>query len=40
MIGNELRSRTDQCSATVVDVAVHALNQMLDLGRPISACIA
>ena len=35
-----LRSRTDQRPATEVDVAVHALNRMLDLGRPISVRIA
>lgn len=34
--GNELRSRTDQRRAVEVDVAVHALNRMLELGRPIS----
>ena len=34
-IGDELRSRTDQCRATEVDVAAHALNRMLELGRPI-----
>jgi hypothetical protein len=40
VIGNGLRSRTDQRRATEVDVAVHALNHMLDLGRPISVRIA
>jgi len=40
VIGDGLRSRTDQCRATEVDVAVHALNRMLDLGRPISVRIA
>lgn len=34
VIGDGLRSRTDQRRATEVDVAVHALNRMLDLGRP------
>ena len=34
MIGDGLRSRTDERWATEVDVAVHALNRMLDLGRP------
>ena len=36
VIGDGLRSRTDQRRATEVDVAVHALNRMLELGRPIS----
>ena len=40
VIGDGLRSRTDQRRATEVDVAVHALNRMLDLGRPISVRIA
>jgi len=31
-----MRSRTDQRRATEVDVAVHALNRLLDLGHPIS----
>jgi len=35
-----VRSRTDQRRATEVDVAVHALNRMLELGRPISVRIA
>ncbi len=34
VIGDGLRSRTDQRRATEVDVAVHTLNRMLDLGRP------
>jgi hypothetical protein len=34
VIGNGLRSRTDQRRATEVAVAVHTLNRMLDLGRP------
>lgn len=34
VIGSGLRSRTDPCRATEVDVAVHALNRMLELGRP------
>ena len=34
VIGDGLRSRTDERRATEVDVAVHALNRMLDLGRP------
>jgi Transposase DDE domain len=40
VIGDGLRSRTDQRRATEVDVAVYALNRMLDLGRPISVRIA
>jgi len=40
VIGDGLRSRTDRRRATEVDVAVHALNRMLDLGRPISVRIA
>jgi hypothetical protein len=40
VIGDGLRSRTDQRRATEVDVAVHALNRMLELGRPISVRIA
>jgi hypothetical protein len=40
VIGHGLRSRTDQRRAIEVDVAVHALNRMLELGRPISVSIA
>jgi len=40
IIGDGLRSRTDERRATEVDVAVHVLNRMLELGRPISARIA
>ena len=40
VIGDGLRSRTDQRRATEVDVAVHALNRMLDLGRPNSVRVA
>lgn len=40
VIGDGLRSRKDECRATEVEVAVHALNRMLDLGRPISVRIA
>ena len=40
VIGDGLRSRTDQRRTTEVEVAVHALNRMLDLGRPISVRIA
>jgi len=36
VIGDGLRCRTDPRRATEVDVAVHALNRMLELGRPIS----
>ena len=34
VIGDALRSRTDERRATEVDVAVHALNRMSELGRP------
>jgi hypothetical protein len=34
VIGDGLRSRTDNRRATEVDVAVHALNRMSELGRP------
>ena len=40
VIGDGLRSRTDQRRATEVDVAVHTLNRMLELGRPESVRIA
>ena len=40
VIGDGLRSRTDQRRATEVDVAVRALNRMVDLGRPISVRVA
>ncbi len=40
VIGDELRLRTDERRATEVDVAVHARNRMLELGRPISVRIA
>jgi hypothetical protein len=36
VIGDRLRCRADQRRATEVDVAVHALNRMLELGRPTS----
>ena len=39
VIGDGLRSRTDQRRATEVEVAVHALNRMLELGRPESVRI-
>ncbi len=34
VIGDGLRSRTDERRATEVDVSVHALNRMLEPGRP------
>jgi hypothetical protein len=34
VIGDRLRSHTDERRATEVDVAVHALNRMLEFGRP------
>ena len=34
VIGDGLRAHTDERRATEVDVAVHALNRMLELGRP------
>ncbi len=40
VIGDGLRSRTDRRRATGVGVAVHALNRMLELGRPISVRLA
>jgi len=40
VIGDGLRSRTDPRRATEVDIAVHALNRMLDLGRPNSVRVA
>ena len=40
VIGDRLHSRTDERRATEVGVAVHALNRMLELGRPISVRIA
>ena len=40
VIGDGLRSRTDQRQATEVDVAVDVLNRMLELGRPESVRIA
>jgi len=39
VIGNGLRSRTDERRATEVEVAVHVLNRMLELGRPNSVRI-
>jgi len=40
VIGDGLRSRTDERQATEVAVAVYALNRMLELGRPTYARIA
>jgi len=40
VIGDELRAHTDERRATEVAVAVHALDRMLDLGRPSYARIA
>jgi hypothetical protein len=40
VIGNGLRSRTDQRQATEMNVAVMVLNRMLELGRPRSVRIA
>ena len=34
VVGDGLRSHTDERRATEVNVAVHALNRMLELGRP------
>ncbi len=34
VIGDELRAHTDERRNTEVAVAVHALNRMLELGRP------
>ena len=40
VIGDGLRARADERRATEVNVAVHALNRMLELGRPESVRIA
>ena len=40
VIGDGLRSPTDERRATEVDVAVHALNRILDLGCPNSVRVA
>ena len=40
VIGDGLHSRTDRRRATEVNVGVHALNRMLELGRPESIRIA
>ena len=34
VIGDALHSRTDDRRATEVDVVIHALNRMVELGRP------
>ena len=39
VIGDRLRSRTDQRQATEMTVAVAVLNRMLELGRPKSVRI-
>ncbi len=39
MIGDALRSHADERRATEVEVAVHVLNRMTDLGRPDSVRI-
>ena len=40
VIGDGLRSRTDQRRMTEVAIAIQALNRMLELGRPKSIRIA
>jgi len=40
VIGDRLRSHTDERRANEVEVGVYALNRMLELGRPISVRIA
>jgi hypothetical protein len=40
VLGDALRSRTDQRRMTEVAIAVHALNRMLEIGRPKSVRIA
>jgi hypothetical protein len=39
VIGDGLRFRKDERRATEVAIAVHVLNRMLELGRPISVRI-
>ncbi len=39
VIGDGLRSHADERRATEVEVAVHVLNRMTDLGRPDSVRI-
>ena len=40
VIGDGLRSRTPRRQVTEVDIAAHALNRMLELGRPNSVRVA
>jgi hypothetical protein len=40
VIGDKLRSHTEERRATEMDVAVHVLNRMLELGRPTYVRIA
>src|SRR4051795_2906917 len=40
VIGDRLRAHTDERRATELDVAVHALNRMLEMGRPSSVRLA
>ena len=40
VIGDGLRSRNDDRRTTEVEVAVHVLNRMLDLGGPDSVRVA
>jgi hypothetical protein len=40
VVGDALRSRTEHRRATEIAIAVHALNRMLELGRPKSVRIA
>ncbi len=40
VIGEALRSRTDRRRTTEIAIAVHALNRMLELGRPESVRVA
>ena len=40
VMGDALRSRTDQRRMTETAIAIHALNRMLELGRPKSVRIA
>lgn len=40
VIGDDLRSRTDQRQRTELAIAVRALNHMLELGRPESFRVA
>jgi hypothetical protein len=40
LIGDGLRFHTDERRITEIGVAIHVLNRMLELGRPISVRIA